>query len=96
MSHDQVNANSLNLQERELAALGAAIASNCIPCIEYHIPRARKVGLSDGAIRQAVEIADQVRRVPAGKVLQTAFALLEEESPRQPRRAGDSCGCSER
>jgi 4-carboxymuconolactone decarboxylase len=37
--------------ERELVALGAAIASNCVPCIEYHIPEARKAGLDDQQIR---------------------------------------------
>ncbi|NIS61326.1 MAG: carboxymuconolactone decarboxylase family protein, partial [Proteobacteria bacterium] len=33
--------NGLNRRERELAALGAAVSSNCISCIEYHIPEAR-------------------------------------------------------
>ena len=33
-------------------ALGAAIASNCVPCIEYHVPEARKAGLKEAQIRQ--------------------------------------------
>ena len=94
MSHNQLQSSSLSPKERELTALGAAIASNCIPCIEYHIPQARNAGLSDGEIREAVELAEKVRRVPADKVLQTAFALLEELNPGCNEEAGGSCGCS--
>jgi len=63
----------LTHRERELVALGAAIGSNCIPCIEHHIPEARKSGLSDGQIKEAVELADRVRQVPARNVLKAAL-----------------------
>ena len=69
--------DTLTARERELTAIGAAVASNCIPCIEYHVPEARKAGLSDTQIEEAVRLADRVRRVPARKVLDTAKALLE-------------------
>jgi 4-carboxymuconolactone decarboxylase len=94
MSHSHENASGLSLKERELTALGAAITSNCIPCIEYHIQQARKVGLSDAEILEAVELAEKVRRVPADKVLQTAFALLEDQNPGQIQETGDSCRCT--
>lgn len=94
MTNNQRNANGLSLKERELTAVGAAIASNCVPCIEYHIPQARKAGLSDAEIREAVELADQVRQVPADKVLQTAFALLAGQSEGRHAEGGRSCGCS--
>lgn len=67
------NMEQLSHRERELVALGAAIGSNCIPCIEHHIPEARKSGLSDGQIKEAVELADKVRQVPARNVLKTAL-----------------------
>jgi 4-carboxymuconolactone decarboxylase len=67
----------LTTRERELVALGAALGSNCVPCIEYHIPEARKAGLTDGQIREAIELADKVRQVPAKKVLSTATHILD-------------------
>jgi len=85
----------LSPRERELAAIGAAIASNCVPCIEYHIPQARKVGLSDSQILEAVELADKVRKVPADKVIQTARALLEPTNSSESRKKGGACGCSD-
>lgn len=69
--------NALNSRERELVALGAALGSNCVPCIEHHIPEARKAGLTDGQIREAVELADAVRQVPARNVLAAALQYLD-------------------
>ena len=68
--------SDLTARERELVALGAAMGSNCVPCIEYHIPESRKAGLTDGEIHAAIQHADKIRQVPARKTLQTALNLL--------------------
>ncbi len=73
--------NTLSASERELVALGAAMGSNCVPCVEHHVPEARKAGLSDAQIREAIELADRVREVPAAKVLSAALGLLGEGGP---------------
>ncbi len=67
----------LTHRERELVALGAAMGSNCIPCIEHHIPEARKSGLSDEQIKEAIELADKVRQVPARNVLKAALEKFD-------------------
>jgi len=85
----------LNNREEELVALGAAIASNCAPCIEYHVPAARKAGLSDSQIEEAVRIADKVRRVPARMVLQTALARIAGEQRGVDEVLEAGCGCEE-
>mgnify|MGYP001396309977 CR=1 FL=1 len=72
--------NKLTDREKELVRIGAAIGSNCIACIEYHIPQARKTGLSDTQIRLAVHIAKGVKKVPADLVLQAAQRTLNETS----------------
>lgn len=73
----------LNWRERELVALGAAMGSNCLPCIDHHIPEARKAGLTDAQIREAIELADTVRQVPARKVLAAATQALDEGACRK-------------
>ena len=86
--------SELNNREQSLVALGAALAANCVPCIEHHIPEAKSDGLSEPEIREAVEIADKGRRVPAKMVMQTALARIEE-SPRDSTEAtGAGCGCA--
>jgi 4-carboxymuconolactone decarboxylase len=75
--------NDLNPRESVLVALGAAMGSNCIPCLEHLVPQARQAGLTDREIRAAIERADKVRQVPARKVLQAALEMV-------PQPAGDA------
>ncbi len=83
---------TLNDAERELVALGAALASNCIPCIHYHVPQARKAGLTDPQIHEAILLADKVRQVPARKVLAAATGLTTPDPAATGVRPGES-GC---
>ena len=87
--------SELNNREQELVALGAAIASNCVPCIEYHIPEAGRAGLSDSQIKEAVRIADKVRRVPARMVLETALARIDGAETGVDEAPEARCGCEE-
>ena len=86
--------NRLNNRERSLVSLGAALASNCVPCIEFHIPGARRAGLSDREIESALEIADKVRQVPARAVLETALARTGTSSDDTAEPVSSDCGCS--
>lgn len=81
----------LNTRERELVAIGAALACNCVPCIEYHIQAARKVGLSDAEIEEAIEYADKIKRVPAEKVLDTARSQLGKPVDEPGEAQSSSC-----
>jgi 4-carboxymuconolactone decarboxylase len=83
--------NELNFKERELVALGAALGSNCVPCVEHHISEARKAGLSDPQISEALELADKIRKVPAAKVLNAAFEKLGFAAP-SADDASSACG----
>lgn len=73
----------LTARERELVSLGAAIGSNCISCIEYHVPASRNAGLTDAQISEAIHLADKLRQVPARKTLRCG---------RQPPRRGHCAG----
>jgi AhpD family alkylhydroperoxidase len=76
----------LTQRESKLVVLGAAIGSNCVPCIERHVPEARKVGLTDQEIRAAIELADAIRQVPVRNVLEAAMSLLADGAD------PDACG----
>lgn len=85
--------DKLSPAERELVALGAALGSNCVPCIEYHVPEARKTGLSDAQINEAIHLADKVRQVPARKVLVAALGMLPDAGAKtNVEQSGDACG----
>lgn len=67
--------SELSSRDRALVGLGAALGSNCVPCVEHHVPLARSAGLSDDEIRAALNIADTIRQVPARRVLARAAEL---------------------
>lgn len=75
--------------ERELVAIGASIASNCIPCVTYHIAKAKKLGLSDALVAEAIELADKVRQVPARAVLDA----VQRDAAGTGTQGG--CGCAD-
>ncbi|HNY31341.1 MAG TPA: carboxymuconolactone decarboxylase family protein [Fibrobacteria bacterium] len=81
----------LSFRDLELVSLGAAIACNCVPCIEFHIPAARKAGLTDAQILEAIAKADSIKQVPARKILETARAMLNTSSE---ACSDPDCGCS--
>jgi len=87
---------NLSKRDLELVALGASLGSNCVPCIAYHIGEVKKYGVSDDQIREAIELADKIRKIPADLVRNTAFANLDDE-PSPPAATDDSgtscCGC---
>jgi 4-carboxymuconolactone decarboxylase len=67
----------LSPRDRALVALGAAMGSNCVPCVEHHLPRGRTAGLSDSQISETIRLADQIRQVPARRVLEVALHVAE-------------------
>jgi AhpD family alkylhydroperoxidase len=44
----------LNEQVKELIALGAAVGASCEPCFKFHHDKARKLGVTAEAMREAV------------------------------------------
>lgn len=80
--------DKLSPVERELVAIGASVASNCIPCVTYHMAKAKKLGMSDAQIMEAVELADKVRQVPARAVLDA----VQRDGPADGAAGG--CGCT--
>jgi AhpD family alkylhydroperoxidase len=83
----------LTERERELVAIGASIGSNCVPCIAYHVGNARKAGLSDAQIEAAVVLSEEIRKVPASLVVDTARAYLIGGSS-STNTVSETCECN--
>jgi AhpD family alkylhydroperoxidase len=67
---------ALDAVTTELVAIGAALGANCEPCLEYHVARARRLGVSAEAMAAAVRVAQAVKDTPARSVLELASKLL--------------------
>jgi AhpD family alkylhydroperoxidase len=73
---------------RELIALGAAIAASCEPCFKFHYDKARKLGVSAEAMREAVKIGEAVKAASAKNILGLADRMLGSA---EPKAAASSC-----
>jgi hypothetical protein len=60
---------------KELAAIGAAIGSNCEPCFKYHYNQVPKLGVSKGDMRLAVEMAQAVKETPSRSILADKYMI---------------------
>ncbi|MGD9780686.1 MAG: carboxymuconolactone decarboxylase family protein [Kiritimatiellia bacterium] len=46
---------------KELVALAAAIAGKCQPCFAYHYKQAQELGIPDDQLREAIQLAKDIR-----------------------------------
>jgi AhpD family alkylhydroperoxidase len=60
----------------ELIAVGAAVAGNCIPCLKFHIAKARQLGVGDEDLARVVAIGAAIKQVPAKEIHEVADVLL--------------------
>lgn len=81
----------LTFRDRELVALGAAIAANCVPCVQHHVPKAREAGLTDAELAEVLALADKVRQVPARLVLESATKAVSGVDEATPASTGGEC-----
>ena len=61
---------------KELVAVGAAAAGNCIPCLEWHYKKCIELGIPKDEIKEAIELAKIVKNVPIKKINELAQTLL--------------------
>jgi AhpD family alkylhydroperoxidase len=69
----------LDEKTKELVALGASLAGNCLPCLRYHYKKCRELGIAVDDLDEALEMAKTVKEVPIKKIYQLANSLLERK-----------------
>jgi AhpD family alkylhydroperoxidase len=79
---------------RELIALGTAVGANCHSCLEYHLAKARELGIPEDELAEAIEAGKLVRKGAQGKMDKLALELLRETQPvGEAACASPDCGC---
>jgi len=67
----------LDEKTKELVALGASLAGNCLPCLTYHYNKCRELGIAVDDIDEALETAKTVKEMPIKRIYQLSNSLLE-------------------
>ena len=73
------NNGSLDAKTRELIAVGASIAANCLPCLRYHFAEARKLGCTLEDIQETIELAKLVKERPTEDISKLTSELMQRE-----------------
>ena len=84
----------MDSKTKELIAIGASVTANCVPCLEFHLSKARENGATDIEIADAVRVGRLVRKGAGGKWDEEANALLGQQSETdcEGNAAGSACG----
>jgi len=69
----------LNVQQRELIAIGASIGGNCLPCLRYHFAEAVKASCTPEEIAEAIELSKMVKERPIKDIYRLADELLQRK-----------------
>jgi AhpD family alkylhydroperoxidase len=77
---------------RELIAVGAAVCTNCQPCLKYLVDKVRKKGASEEDIAEALSVGGRIRDGAVRKMDGFAESLISGGKPIPDRPAG-GCGC---
>lgn len=77
-----------------LICIGAATAANCIPCFEYYFGKAQAAGITDEEIREATDLASQVKKgahMALRNTISNVMGREKEYSMPCERPGGRSC-----
>jgi AhpD family alkylhydroperoxidase len=77
---------------RELIAVGASVAANCQPCLQYHVSKALESGVDEQEIADAIEISRMVRKGAATN-MDTFAASLNQGDSLTTISTAKGCGC---
>jgi len=80
---------------RELVAVAAAVAGGCQDCLRQHAAAARRLGVSDDELRQAVDVARAVRLTVSLGMDALAEGVLQGEELKvvSACACGSTCDC---
>lgn len=83
---------TLKEEIRQLVAIGAAVGTNCQPCLRYWINAAKNRGTDPALLAEAIRIATAVRNGAAAKIEREAERLLNGETAPEAEPA-KRCAC---
>lgn len=66
----------MDTQTKELIAIGASVTANCVPCLRFHLKKARETEVDEAQIQTAVSIGRLVRKGAGSNWDEEAETLL--------------------
>jgi hypothetical protein len=77
----------MDLKWKELIFLGACISAHCFPCFDYHLERAKKLGICEDDIRESIQAGFMVMNRAGDKMR----IKINETLPQLSLMGSESC-----
>jgi len=72
---------------KELVFLGASVSAHCFPCFDYHLKKARDLGISETEIQESIQAGFMVMNGAGDKMREKIIAT----SPEILLKGNESC-----
>jgi len=82
----------MDVKLRELVSLGASVSAHCLPCFDYHLEQARKLGICEGEIQESIRAGFMVMNGAGDKMMEK----IRETLPEISLKGNESCLSSQR
>jgi AhpD family alkylhydroperoxidase len=90
----EVQKMKLDDRTRKLIAVGASVACNCHPCLDYHLGQAQSMGIEATLIEEAIDAGKAVRAGAASSMDRLASRLTGRKGEAlQAACSGAGCSC---
>jgi len=84
---------TIDNKTRQLIAVGASMAANCIPCLHHHYQAALSAGATTEEIIEAIKIGEITKTQPGAHIKQEVLMLLNERGNSLHVHADDKKAC---
>jgi AhpD family alkylhydroperoxidase len=88
-------AMKMNENTKELVAIGASLAAHCQPCLTFHVDKARKLGIGEDEINEAIAVGRMIRKGAMSAMDRFAESVVaapeNKPSPCCDNAAGNCC-----
>ncbi|MCX6677985.1 MAG: carboxymuconolactone decarboxylase family protein [Methanothrix sp.] len=85
----------MNENTKELIAIGASLAAHCQPCLTFHVEKARKHGIGEDEIKEAIAVGRMVQKGAMSAMDRFAEGIIVDSenkpSPCCDNGAGNGC-----
>lgn len=82
----------MDVRSKELVFLGASVSAHCFPCFDFHLKKARELGISEEEIQESIQAGFMVMNGAGDKMREK----IKETLPGISLKGNESCSSNTR
>ena len=82
----------MDVKTKELVSLGSSVSAHCLPCFDYHLEQARKLGICEEEIQESIRAGYMVMNGAGQKM----WEKIKDTLPGFSIQNNESCSDNQR